>query len=282
LARERNPNRDKAFEVYKNHDGKITPRAIAEELNEKVANIRVWKTNDKWDEKLGLVKSKRGAPKNNANAIGNKGGDGAPKGNINAFKHGEYIPQERFNSKKFLAKYLPKVTANIMSEIHDSGMNSLDILWMNIEIHLGALIRSQKIMHVTSKNDMTKTLKRIKVQNELQGPKDNKELVEVYREEEYDIQYAWDKQGRFIAAQSKGFKTLTEMIKTYEELLHKNWNLATEEQKLRVQVLKSSITSLEGGSSEGIEEFIKATHMSEEEVSNLFEGDEDGQEKETD
>lgn len=52
MARARSPNRDKAFEIYKNHDGDIKLIDIAKELNIKDSQIRKWKSQDNWDEKL--------------------------------------------------------------------------------------------------------------------------------------------------------------------------------------------------------------------------------------
>ncbi|WP_034438044.1 phage terminase small subunit [Clostridium ihumii] len=235
-------NRELAFNIYKDKEGKIKPKEIAAILNEDPANIRKWKNNDKWDKKLGIRKSKAGAPKGNKNAIGNSGG-GAVKGNINAFKHGEYINPERFNNKGFLAKYLPKTTQNIMKEIQENGLGTLDILWTNIEIHFTSIIRSQKIMYVKSHKDLTKELKKSKVKsNNRKTEKTNTNSTE--EEYEYVLQFAWDKQERFLNSQSKAMKTLEGMIKTYEELLHKNWDLATEEQKLRIEKLKAEIKIL--------------------------------------
>lgn len=235
-------NRDLAFNIYKDKEGKIKPKEIAKMLNEDPANIRKWKNNDKWNQKLGIRKSKAGAPKGNKNAVGNSGG-GAVKGNLNALKDGRYIPPEKFNNKGFLSKYLPKVTQNIMQDIQESGLNSLDILWTNIEMHFTGIIRSQKIMHVKSHNDLTKELKKSKVKSN--NRKTEKTSTDSTEEEyEYLLQFAWDKQERFLNSQSKAMKTLEGMIKTYEELLHRNWNLANEEQKLRVEKLKAEIKIL--------------------------------------
>ena len=52
MARARSPNRDKAFEIYKDHDGDIKLIDIAKELNIKDSQIRKWKSQDSWDEKL--------------------------------------------------------------------------------------------------------------------------------------------------------------------------------------------------------------------------------------
>ena len=47
MARVRSPNRDKAYEIYKEHDGNITNREIASILNEDEKVIAVWKSRDK-------------------------------------------------------------------------------------------------------------------------------------------------------------------------------------------------------------------------------------------
>lgn len=91
MARPRNPKRDQAFEIWKKSGGKKKLKDIAAELNVSDSQIRKWKNQDDWETKLnGNVTNqsngnvtKRGAPKGNKNAIGNKGG-GAPRGNQNA------------------------------------------------------------------------------------------------------------------------------------------------------------------------------------------------------
>ena len=52
MARARSPNRDKAFEIYKDHNGDIKLKDIAKELDIKDSQIRKWKSQDKWDDKL--------------------------------------------------------------------------------------------------------------------------------------------------------------------------------------------------------------------------------------
>lgn len=235
-------NRELAFNLYKDKEGKIKPMEIAKLISEDPANIRKWKNNDKWDDRLGIKKSKCGAPKGNKNAIGNSGG-GAAKGNLNAFKHGEYIPAERFSNKSFLTKYLPKATQKIMQDISDSGFGTLDILWSNIEIHYAAILRSQKIMHVKNQNDLTKELKKSKVETKNRATE--KMRTDSNKEEfEYVLQFAWDKQERFLKVQSNAMKTLESLMRSYEDLLHKNWDLASEEQKLRIEKLKADINKI--------------------------------------
>lgn len=229
-------NREIAFDIYKDKKGKIAPKEIAELLNEDPANVRKWKNNDKWNDKLGIRSSKRGAPKRNKNANGSCSG-GAPKGNLNGFRHGENIPPERFSNKSFLAKYLPKVTQKIMQDISDSGFGTLDIMWSNIEIHFAAILRSQNIMFVKNQKDLTKEVKKEKSFESEKGS---------VSETDYIVQFAWDKQERFLNTMSKAIKTLESLMKSYEELLHKNWDIATEEQKLRLEKLKAEINNLTG------------------------------------
>lgn len=49
LPKCRSKNRDKAFEIYKEHNGEITNRKIAELLGEKENTISNWKCRDKWN-----------------------------------------------------------------------------------------------------------------------------------------------------------------------------------------------------------------------------------------
>ena len=52
MARIRDPNRDKAFEIYKDRQGDIDLVEIANQLNMSPGTIRGWKSKDKWEQKL--------------------------------------------------------------------------------------------------------------------------------------------------------------------------------------------------------------------------------------
>ena len=215
----RDPLRDEAFKLFRNSKGKMTSKEIAEKLNKSVNTINSWRNKDEWSKKL-----KGGAPRGNSNAKGH----GAPKGNLNSLKHGEYCDPSKFLDKGFLAKYIPAATKNIIKGVLENGVTHLDMLWDNIVLLYSSIIRSQKIMYVKNQDDITKVKTR-----------------EAYGEnsstEEWEYQFAWDKQEKFIKSQSSAMKTLNSMVKDYEELLHKNWDLATEEQKLRIEVLKEKL-----------------------------------------
>lgn len=148
---------------------------------------------------------------------------------------------------EFITSYLPISRKKKLKQIQDSGLNSLDILWGNIELHFLAILESQKIMYVKNKNEMIKELKKTKVQKEIQEDKAGNEVqVEVYREEEFEFQFAWDRQATYLDSQSKAMQTVTNMLKEYEEILHRNWELASEEQKLRIEKLKADLNKNTG------------------------------------
>lgn len=98
MAQKRNPNRDKAYQIWQKSKGSKPLKDIAKEIGVTPSTIRKWKSTDKWS--LG---SKRSAPidkeryasmKENKNAVGNHGG--APPGNNNAVGYG--APRENKNA----------------------------------------------------------------------------------------------------------------------------------------------------------------------------------------
>ena len=214
MPRPRSPNRDKALQLWLDSGRKRQLKDIAIELHVSEEQIRKWKNQDKWDKVTlpnakGNVTNHKGAPAGNQNAVGH----GAPKQNKNAEKYG------------FFSKYLPEETVSIIQEM---PTDPLDILWDQVQIAYAAIIRAQSIMYVRDQKDVTIT----KI-----GHKDG----ETVTEERWEVQQAWDKQGNFLQAQARAQKTLEGLIKQYDELLHKNWELASEEQKARIAVLKSQV-----------------------------------------
>ncbi|ALS03090.1 small subunit of terminase [Enterococcus silesiacus] len=103
MARQRDPKRDQALEIFIEHNGEVTNRKVASLLSVPEKTISAWKSRDKWSavlqnndcstakEKCSTT-NKGGAPRGNQNAKGNKGNQHAspPEGNKNAVKTGEY------------------------------------------------------------------------------------------------------------------------------------------------------------------------------------------------
>ena len=58
MPRARDPNRDKAFEIYKKHKGKIQNREISKLLSVSEKTVSGWKCKDKWNQKMNGVLQK--------------------------------------------------------------------------------------------------------------------------------------------------------------------------------------------------------------------------------
>lgn len=244
MARARSPNRDKALQIFLNHKGDITNRAIAEQLDEKEKTISNWKSRDQWNVVLqkgecsttNKVVSKKGgtnggAPKGNKNALGNSGGP--PKQNSNAVTHG------------FFRKIFPDDDEihDILNDIMDKS--PVDIIWENIQIQYMAIIRSQKIMYVRDQYDMTKELKR-------------KKESDTMLEKEYELQFAWDKQAKFLQAQSRAQSELRSLIKQFDEMAHKDdeRRLKLEQMRLGIEKTKAEIENMSDDKDEGPIEIV--------------------------
>ncbi|KEH91668.1 phage protein (plasmid) [Clostridium botulinum C/D str. BKT12695] len=187
----RGPDKEQAKQDYLKG---MKYKELAEKYSVSLNTIKSWVKRYNWSEEKkqkGAHKSKMGAPLNNKNALGH----GAPAKNKNAEKHG------------FFSKYLPEETLDIIQEIETK--TPLDMLWDQITIQYAAIIRSQKIMHVTDKEEMIKELKKKK-----ENFSDSGESTE----EEWELQFAWDRQATFLNAQSRAISELRSSIKSYLEL----------------------------------------------------------------
>lgn len=134
LPRIRSPERDKAFELYKDSGGTLELVRIAGELEVPEGTVRGWKNKDKWEEKINGTfqkkntersKKPRGAPKGNKNAKGNKGG-AAPKGNINAIKHGAY--------QTIYAAFLPEDEKEVYDQMPGEAELEAEIRLLRLKI----------------------------------------------------------------------------------------------------------------------------------------------------
>lgn len=97
MPRARSPNRDKAFELWKESGKSRTLKEIAQELGVSESQVRKWKNLDKWDKAQTLpnvTKSNRNAAQMNGNVTNQskpaKRKRGGQKGNQNRYEHGLY------------------------------------------------------------------------------------------------------------------------------------------------------------------------------------------------
>ena len=203
--------------AYKDYLSGMKYKDIAEKYNVSLNTVKSWKTRNGWNRKedapnkkvctqkeKGAHKRKKGGQPGNQNAKGNSGGF-APAGNKNAEKHG------------FFSKWLPAETMEIMQEIEERS--ALDLLWDQIIIQYTAIIRAQKLMYVKDQQDKTTEI----VSSSDMGTS-------------WDIQQAWEKQEKFLSAQSRAMTTLNGLIKQYEEMLHSSDD--ADERKARLEKLR--------------------------------------------
>lgn len=216
-----NSQQELAFELYKQG---YKYKDIAEEVGCTLSAVKSWATRvwkmkkvakkscNQKDKKVAKLQPRGYSKGKNPNSHKNATG---PPGNKNAEKHG------------FFSKILPEETLELVSNI--DSFSPVDVLWQNIQIQYAAILRAQKIMYVEGEYDTTK-----EILSETSGNVDSVS---------YTIQFAWDKQANFLHAQARAMQTLNNMIKQYDELMKSE--LATEEQKARIEVLKAKINTVD-------------------------------------
>lgn len=214
--------------AYQDYIKGMKYKEIAEKYGVTINTVKSWKTRYKWSKdgkksvhtKTGKVCTQK-AKLGNQNAAGH----GAPEGNKNAEKYG------------FFSKYLPDETREIFSAIEEA--DPLDLLWHQIQLAYVAIIRAQKIAYVKDQEDKTE---------EKTGSFDNGDT--------YMVQQAWDKQNEFLKAQARAQGELRSLIKQYDEMLHKNWDMATEEQRARIENIKAKTEQIKGSGQDETEDKV--------------------------
>lgn len=209
-------NEDVRDQAYKDYQSGMKYKDIAEKYNVSLNTVKSWKTRHKWlrtvkgvHTKNKGVHTKKGGQPNNKNAVCH----GAPVENKNALKHGLF------------QKHLPPECKDIFDAIETA--DPIDLLWDQIKLAYTNLIRSQWIMYVRDQDDMTKDI-----------------VVDGTESTVYNIQHAWEKQSNLLSSQAKAQSVLKSMIKQYDELTRSE--LATEEQRARIDKLKADVAKING------------------------------------
>lgn len=211
-----------AYELYLQG---LKYQEIANEVGVTVSAVKSWATRYWKKEKLQPKKHKKVATKKTKRKggapFGNKNATGPPR-NQNARKHG------------FFSKWLPEEVKEIVGELESA--NPIDILWQNIQLQYAAILRAQKIMWVKDREDITSIIN-----------------FDSDKGTGYLVQTALDKQETFIKAQTRAMSELRSMIRAYDEMIHKDWDIVSEEQKARIAQLKAQTAKIQ--QSEGDEDF---------------------------
>ncbi|MGR2696178.1 phage terminase small subunit [Bacillus inaquosorum] len=223
---------EKHIQAYKDYVKGMKYKDLAEKYGVSVNTIKSWKQRHGWERKKGApieksVHTKKGGQPGNKNALGNNGG--APQRNQNAVTHG------------FFSKFLPEETLEIMEEIQERS--PADMIWDQIQIQYAAILRAQRIMFVSDKEEMIKELKK---KRSLIS-----EVSEI-EEEEYEFQFAWDRHATFLNAQSRAMGELRSLIKQFNQLAHEadERRLKLEQMRLNIEKAKKDINGDNGNSKE--------------------------------
>ncbi|MGE7092547.1 phage terminase small subunit [Lysinibacillus sp. NPDC048646] len=202
---------------------RITLIELAEKHSVKEGTLKSRKSREGWKKvatKKDASKTKKMQP-SKKNATSN-----APRK-----RSGNPNPQNQFSSRNnpkldhgLFAKYLPDETQEIIEAMN--AKSAADLMWDQITIQYAAILRAQKIMHVESKDEMIKELKREK----LQGGKNPSQ------ETEYEFQFAWERQAQLLTAQSRAITELRTSINHFIKLADE-----ADERRLKLEQMQLSI-----------------------------------------
>lgn len=121
-----------------------------------------------------------------------------------------------------------------------------DLIYDQIEIQYAAIIRVQRIMYVTDKDEMIKELKKAKYEYYPVPKEEGGGVEKTVTEEEYEFQFAWDRHATFLNAQSRVMSELRSLIKQFNDMATEDdeSRLKLEQMQLNVNKTKAEIDKL--------------------------------------
>lgn len=221
---------------------------IADKYDLKLNTLKSWIKRYNWaDEKkdvrkkLNKITSKQSAPQSKKgctfssqgvhDGVHSKSKKGAPFGNQNSAGHGAPLQNQNARKHGLFSRYLPSELNDIVEELQERS--PVDMLVDQIYILYANIVAAQKKIYVKDIDDMTKELKREK---RMDGEKSSG------WEEEYNIQFAWDKQNAALNSIARSMTTFNQMIKNFMEL--DRYGLVDEETRARISKLKAEISKI--------------------------------------
>lgn len=214
---------------------KITLKALAEKHDIKLGTLKSRKSREGWVKDA--TKVEKVASKN----------DNGKHRRKQAKRSGNPNPKNQFTKRNraavthgLFAKYLPTETLKIVNEI--DSMDPLDILWMNIKMQFASIMRAQQIMFVTDKQEMIKEIKKVEVYG------NDKETSE---KQEWEFQFAWDRQANFLNSQSRAMSELRNMLKQFVEMADYSDVRRLEVEKLQAVIDKTKAETAKIASDDG-------------------------------
>ncbi|HBJ2602726.1 terminase small subunit [Clostridium botulinum] len=275
MARVRSPDRDKAFEIYKEHKGNIDLVRIAEILDIPAGTIRGWKNKDKWDNKLNGTFQKDNKKNTERSNKKNKtkkkpiveevehvlnNTELTDKQRLFCIYHAKYFNATKAYQKAYDCDYItantngPRLLVNacikkeiqklkegrlnrVMLEPEDIFQKYIDIAFSDISDFVAFGQRELPVLNpVTGEQTIN----------------DDGEAV-TYTVNYVDFKESNTVDGTIISEVSKGKDGVK--IKLQDKMKAMKWladhmDLATEEQKLRIEKLKVEIENIKGNNKE--------------------------------
>jgi uncharacterized protein YjcR len=279
VGRPRNPDRDKAFEIWLASGGIAKLKDIANDLGVPDSRIRKWKAEDEWDAKIkersdrALLNSKgsvpktgaplgnhnargHGAPRGNKNAVGNRGGHGGPIGNKKAVTTGEYetIWFDTLTAEEQLL--FGKINTNTLVQVEEG------IIFLTF--------RERRMMERISKLMAGLTESERKILSEL---REVKEPAKIYDAKSDSSKTVWVPVPKLVVTEiteTKG-RTIDDILKVEEGLTRvqqqkarfialkhsietENIDLLNQKQRLEIEKMQAEIAKINGNDGDGNQE----------------------------
>lgn len=291
MPRARDPNRDKAFEIYKKHKGKIQNREISKLLNVPEKTVSGWKCKDKWNQKLNGVLRKNTEYSESKKNVEK---DVAVEEVNQVIENSELTDKQRlfcicyvrcFNATKAYQKayecsyetamangYKMLRNTQIKSEIHNLKQTRLnreflseeDIFQMYMDIAFADITDYVSFGRETV--EVMGAFGPVQVKNEKTGKKEIlKREINTVRFKESD-----SVDGRLISEIKQGKDGAS--IKLADKMKALQWlsdhmNLATEEQKARIEQIRAKTERLSTEPTDNLEDGVEIINDADEKAS---------------
>ena len=235
MARARDPNRDKAKQLYLESNGEMLLKDIAAQLSKSDSQIRKWKNLDKWDDELkgnvtNETKSNVTNRKHSKKVDDSKGEGKARSGNPN--------PKNQFTKRNevsvkhgFYRQWLPMDMVEIIEETKDFTL--ADRLWFQIETKFASLIQLHKIMFVENRSD---TLKEESAYNSGEGGS-GQTFKTIYAFEQYEAYIRTE--ARLTSEWRNVVKQFLELSDEYDERRIKLEQMQLNVEKTQMEIEKT-------------------------------------------
>lgn len=270
MARVRSPNRDKAFEIYKEYSGNITNREIANILGEDEKVIAVWKSRDKWNNNINVVQQLNESCTTKENEKGKT--QKVSKKAKSRLTKDSYPLQARPGNKnavttgEFETIFFDTLEEDELELVDNISFEKMKLLKQEIQL---LTVRERRML---KRIEDLKQSQEVVIDAETHGTQGDSEVSLVNYESK--LNKIQNIEEALTRVQDKKQKAIDTLHKFEMDELKAN----IDKEKLELEKYKT-LGDEDSDNNEAIQSFLKATSMSEDEIKSLFddeEGEEDG------